>query len=160
MAHPDAALEALREIIAAFTAFCDAHGAVSEADTRVKVIDRILKEVCLWPEADITREEHVERGYIDYCLQLNNKTLVAVEAKREGLPFTLPLDGTRHSYSLDGTLFTDKNVREAIKQVHGYCDDAGIRYAIATNGYAWIVFRAIRDDMPWRKGRAIVFPSL
>src|SRR6266508_3570015 len=59
-----------------------------------------------------------------------------------------------------GHLVTDDSIREAVTQVRGYCDDAGIRHAIATNGYAWIVFRAIRDDMPWREGRARVFPTL
>jgi hypothetical protein len=160
MTHPDRALEALREIIGDFANFCSVHGSVSEADTRAKVIDRVLREVCLWPEDEIVREEHVDRGYIDYYLRLNGRAIVAVEAKREGLPFTMPIDGGQKSYSLDGVLVTDGNVREAVKQVHGYCDDAGIRFAIATNGYAWIAFRAIRDDMPWRKGRARVFPSL
>ena len=42
-----------------------------------------------------------------------------------------------------------------------YCDDQSIRYAIATNGHAWIVFRAVRDDnIAWKKGQARVFPSL
>lgn len=36
----------------------------------------------------------------------------------------------------------------------------GIRPAIVTNGYAWTVFRAIREDMPWRDGLARVFPSI
>ncbi len=45
-------------------------------------------------------------------------------------------------------------------QVRGYCDDAGIRYAIATNGYAWLVFRAIREDVAWRDGSARIFPTL
>jgi len=45
-------------------------------------------------------------------------------------------------------------------QVRGYCDDAGIRYAIATNGFAWIVFRAIREDMPWKEGHAVVFSDI
>ena len=31
---------------------------------------------------------------------------------------------------------------------------------MATNGYAWIIFRAIREDIPWREGTARVFPSL
>lgn len=57
-------------------------------------------------------------------------------------------------------LVTDPNVKEAVYQVRQYCDDQGIKFAIATNGSAWILFRAIRDDMPWREGRARIFPSL
>jgi hypothetical protein len=35
-----------------------------------------------------------------------------------------------------------------------------MRYAVATNGWCWIVFKAVREDMPWHKGSAKVFPSL
>src|SRR5262249_23655814 len=41
----DEALERLREIRAEFSAFCDANGAVTEADTRAQLIDKILVEV-------------------------------------------------------------------------------------------------------------------
>ncbi len=135
------------------------HGNVSEADTRAKLIDAILKDVCGWPETAISREDHVDRGYTDYILSAPARRAVVVEAKREGLPFTMPV-GPAKSLKLSGALVTDDSIREAVTQVRGYCDDAGIRHAIATNGYAWIVFRAIRDDMPWREGRARVFPTL
>jgi len=54
---------------------------------------------------------------------------------------------------------SDEAVKKAILQVRQYCDDQGIKFAIATNGYSWIIFRAIRDDMPWKEGRTRVFPS-
>jgi hypothetical protein len=65
MSNADQALESLRQIRSEFTDFCKLHGAVSETDTRCKIIDRILKEVCFWPEGTITREDHVSSGYID-----------------------------------------------------------------------------------------------
>jgi len=82
-----------------------------------------------------------------------------VEAKREGKPFTLPVTASKY-LKLSGPLMTNSEVRAATNQVRGYCDDCGVRYAVATNGYAWIVFRAIREDIPWRDGSARVFPSL
>jgi hypothetical protein len=97
---------------------------------------------------------------MDYCLTVKNRRYVAVEAKRAGIPFTFPLDKHQRSLSLSGTLVTDPMIKETIEQVRGYCDDESIRYAVATNGYSWIVFRALREDMPWRKGRAVIFPSL
>jgi hypothetical protein len=81
-----------------------------------------------------------------------------VEAKREGIAFTFPESSHKH-LKLSGTILTDKNIAQAITQVREYCDDGAIRYAIATNGYAWVIFRAIRDDVPWRNGFARVFPS-
>jgi predicted type IV restriction endonuclease len=159
MLNADDALATFQVIMTEFSAFADASGAVTEADTRAKLIDRILKEVCGWPEAGVTRETHVDRGYVDYILTEAGRKLIAVEAKREGLPFVLPAGLTHRQYKLDGALVTDREVGNAINQVRGYCDDGGIRYAIATNGYAWIIFRAVREDMPWRKGTAIVFRS-
>lgn len=159
MPAPDPALEALREIRHEFQAFLVDRGAVSESDTRAKLIDRVLTEVCGWPETAIAREEHVDRGYIDYSLLVQTRRYVAVEAKKEGISFTFPTT-THKTLKLSGPLLTDRPIAEAVAQVRGYCDDAAIRYAIATNGYAWIVFRAIREDMPWREGNARVFPGL
>jgi len=99
-------------------------------------------------------------GYIDYSLFISGKRFVVVEAKREGLPFTFPHDMLHRTLKLAGTILTRAEIRAAILQVRSYCDDTGTRYAVATNGYAWIVFRAIREDMPWREGSARIFPTL
>jgi len=114
--------------------------------------------VCGWPENAIAREEHVDSGFIDYSLSVRGRRYVAVEAKKEGAAFTFP-ETTAKTLKLSGTLMTNKAIKEALEQVRQYCDDAGIRYAIATNGYAWIIFRAIREDLPWREGNARIFPS-
>lgn len=159
MANPDEALRQLKVIKQNFTAFCAGRGTVSEADTRAKLIDAILTEVCLWPESSVAREEPVDSGFIDYSLVVQARRFVVVEAKKEGVSFTFP-ETSHKSLKLSGTLLTDKNIAAAVTQVRRYCDDAGIRYAIATNGYAWVVFRAIREDLPWREGYARVFSSL
>lgn len=161
MANHDAARECLGRIIDEFRVFCAGRGAASEADTRAKVVTRILTQVCEWPENEIDREGVIEVGRMDYRLKVLGKPHVVVEAKKEGIAFTLPVDGTRRTYSLDGALVTDVSTKEAIYQVRGYCDEEGIRHAIATNGNAWIVFRAVRDDgIGWKKGHARVFASL
>lgn len=158
MTNPDTALSEFREILKEFGDFCDAKGSASEADTRAKVIDRVLVQVLGWPESAISREDHVTRGYIDYTLTAGTRPHIAVEAKREGKAFNSPITSSKN-LKLSGALLTDPDISEAVLQVRGYCDDAGIRYAIATNGRAWIVFRAIREDMPWREGQARVFAS-
>lgn len=160
MAHPDTSLSALDAIIAEFNAFVAEHGAASEADTRVKFIDRVLKEVCGWPETELSREDYSESGFSDYVLKVRGKGVVVVEAKKEGDAFRLPKDKTNRTYSLDGVLVTEEPIKKAIYQVQRYCSEYGIRFAIATNGYAWIVFRALREDVPWKKGQARVFPSV
>lgn len=157
----DTALERLRSLRAEFDAFCSQNGKASEADTRYKLIEKILIEVLQWPEADISREEHVSGvGYIDTSLKLRNRIHIAVEAKCEGIAFTIPLKTSKRYLKLSGTLVKDKEVLAVIDQVRAYCSEAGIRYAIATNGNAWIIFRAMREDMAWREGQAIVYSSL
>jgi hypothetical protein len=124
MSNPDSSLETLRQIDKEFASI-RAKGELSEADTRVKLIDRILTQVCGWPEAAIRREDHVKRGYIDYSLTVQARHFVAVEAKREGVSFTFPHTSSK-TLKLSGSLLSDKNVSEAILQVRGYCDDGGI----------------------------------
>ncbi|HEY7312674.1 MAG TPA: hypothetical protein VH643_25135 [Gemmataceae bacterium] len=162
MLDPDEALANLKQALKDFATFCGRRGGASEADTRVKLIDRVLVDVLGWPESNISREDHVNSGFIDYCLAANSTPMLAVEAKREDAAFVLAQKHTDEWYNLDGVLVTSKPIKDAIDQVRAYCDDHDppIRYAIATNGYTWIVFRAIRDDIGWRKGRARVFPSL
>jgi hypothetical protein len=161
MMDADSGLQSLSEISSRIGAFKAERGRVSEADTRVKVIDRILTDVLQWPEDCLSREDHVESGFIDYTLRVQGKPYVAVEAKREGKAFALPVDTEKHrALRIDGALTTDEEVKNAVNQVRSYCDDGGIRYAIATNGYCWIIFRAIREDKPWRKGLARVFSSI
>ncbi len=160
LAPPDNGIEELRSIQHEFQDFLTRVDAPSEADTRVKLIDRILVDVCGWPEAAIRRERHVHAGFLDYELLLNDRPYVAVEAKREGSAFVFPADSRHRAFKLSGAILTKPDVRDAIQQVRQYCDDAGIRYSVATNGNAWIIFRAIREDMPWRDGTARVFPDL
>ncbi len=160
MCDPDRRREILSDIMADFSAFLRDRGSSSEADTRAKVVTKVLVDVCGWPESEIDREGYSHAGYIDYRLLLNKKPHILVEAKRAGAAFSLPDNVQRKHYKLSGTLTTNQPIRDAIEQVRNYCDEEAIRYAVATNGDAWIVFRAIRDDIGWRQGTARVFPSL
>lgn len=160
MADIDASLNALLKIINEFQSFCEKEGKVSETDTRVKLIDRVLVDVCGWPEANLKREYHSDSGFSDYILNVHGKALVTVEAKNEGETFVLPSGDKMKSLKLNGAMLTVAAIKKAIVQVRGYCDDLGIRYAITTNGYSWIIFRAIKEDGSWKEGSARVFPSL
>ena len=133
MNDPDKALEVFKQIVANFAIFCKARGGASETDTRVKVIDAILKNVLGWPEASISREDHVNTGFIDYTLFLHDQPYVAVEAKKEGIAFTIPHKLEERRYTLNGALVTDKKIKKAVDQVRDYCDESEvpIKYAIA-----------------------------
>lgn len=160
MVDSDEGLKALSKIYTDFGDFCKKRGQVTEADTRAKVIDRVLKEALGWPEDTFNREVPVHEGYLDYLLTYGKRNLVVIEAKREGIPFEVPKTlKTRRKYKISGSIKTDPHIKEAIEQTHYYSIEIPVRYAVATNGYAWLVFRAIREDIPWREGYLIVFQS-
>jgi hypothetical protein len=124
--NPDEGLEILKKTKSEFEKFCALHGEVTEAATRANLIDKILTQACGWPEALVIRETHVERGYMDYTLLIQNHRYITVEAKREGLPFIFPVGNQQHrSLKISGAVLTQKPIREAIGQIRGYCDDAG-----------------------------------
>ena len=160
MVDPDKCLSALSEIYTSFGKFCQKRGQVTEADTRAKVIDRILKEALGWPEDSFAREIPIHAGYLDYLLTFGNRNLLLIEAKREGIPFDIPASlKTRRRYKISGSIKSDPKIKDAIDQAQRYSVEIPVRYALVTNGSAWVIFRAIREDIPWREGNLIVFPS-
>jgi hypothetical protein len=56
-----------------------------------------------------------------------------------------------------GTLTSDASIRKAIEQVQRYCVDTGTRYGLVSNGYSFILFRAIREGKAWKDADAVVF---
>lgn len=156
----DAALEAVSRIYTEFGRFVQMHGEVSEADTRAKVIERIIREALAWPEPAIRREEPIVHGFLDYTLTQAGRPALVVEAKRAGKTFEVPANyGRTHRYKLNGAIRSERELYRAIEQAQTYCVERAVTDAVVTNGYAWIVYRALRKDLPWREGYALVFPS-
>jgi hypothetical protein len=133
--------------------------AISESDTRAKLIDRMLTQVLGWEESQIKREPNVESGYVDYVLSCPHAQLV-VEAKRIGVSFSLPLEKKNRRYVLRGMSSEGSDVGAAIRQARRYCDDLGVEFGCVSNGHQWIVFHAITRGSPWLDSRAVVFRSL
>lgn len=134
---------------------------VTEQDTRLKAIDRLLVEVLGWDVADISTEDHAGTGYVDYILSLEGLPRVVVEAKRDGLSFDLTGDAGR-PYKLDGPMFASKECKSGLEQAIGYCAHRSVELAVVTNGREWIIFRGNRggDGIPVLEGRGFIFPDL
>lgn len=125
---------------------------ISEADTRSKVIDKILIEVLGWEEKDITRESHVDSGYFDYKISIPGFHII-VEAKKQFLKFTLPVNRKKTSYN---SLL--KENKEVITQIRGYMTDSGISSGIITNGCQFIIGRLVNTDgTDWKKNQCLIF---
>lgn len=136
-------------------------GLISEEDTRLKVINRILHEVLGWPYESIRTEEPSGPGYLDYKLSVNGLGRVVVEAKRDGRDLGFQSAGAR-AYRLNGPMFREQAVKEGMGQAVSYAAYQGCELGIVTNGREWLVFRASRlgDGKPVDDGYGFVFPSL
>ena len=135
----------------------------NEADTRVKVIDRILCESLGWPEMGpyIKREEYVHKGYIDYILQVRGIHLI-IEAKRIGKSFKIPKTFSyQKQLSVKNLLNKQSDLQLIYDQVTKYAHQCGIIFCGITNGTQWLIFPGVRtDNIHIRHSRVIVFNGL
>jgi GTPase SAR1 family protein len=128
---------------------------LSESDTRSKIIDLFLIEVLGWKEFNIRREGHVDSGYFDYVVSLNNFRFV-IEAKRSFHEFQLPVKGRRHKIK---SLY--KQNKDVINQIRSYLIDIGLTHGVITNGKQFIISRFINiDGTSWQDNDALIFQSL
>ncbi len=133
----------------------------NEAETRLKLIDRILFEVLDWTHDDVTVEEHVSEDgtteYADYVIRTGFSSFV-VEAKKVGrAELTVP---TKRKENLNRKLVSGET-GDAIHQARDYCRKLAVQFAVVTNGSQWIIFPAMRTDgVKFEKSSAIIFPNL
>ncbi len=133
----------------------------NEAETRLKVIDKVLREVLGWQDDDLSVEERCSEDsrtvFADYIVRTATTSLI-VEAKKAGATFLLPT--SQRSGKLGGAL-KEGEMGEAIRQVRDYCRMKHMPFAVVTNGSAWIVFPAIRtDEITFEDTQARIFRSL
>ena len=133
----------------------------NEAETRKKLIDRIIEDVLCWNDDDISYEERVSEDgkttYADYIIRTADTALL-IEAKRVGSAFNL--ENTKKRVNLSG-IFLKGAAGDAVKQAREYCRKKSIPFAAVTNGHQWIVFPAVRTDMvSFSDSKAIIFDSL
>ncbi|GAA0238306.1 P-loop NTPase fold protein [Marinomonas primoryensis] len=133
----------------------------NEAETRKKLIDKIIEEVLDWKDFDISYEERVSEDgnttFADYIIRTADISIL-IEAKRIGDSFnTIP---NQKRVKLSGQIMEGKT-GDAIKQARNYCRKKSIPFAVVTNGSQWILFPAVRtDQVSFSSSYAIVFDSL
>jgi hypothetical protein len=150
--------EALRH--SDFNTYMSEH--LSEADTRSKIIDVILRDILGWPEGLIRREPHVSEtnGYIDYLLSTSHPYFV-VEAKRRDHIYSIPLHRTRMKYKVGGVLREDKHLYADMVQAKNYAISKGVAFCCLTNGHQYLFFRSQNDSgIDWNDHVVVVFRDL
>ena len=133
----------------------------NEAETRLKLIDRIFFGLLDWAYEDVTVEERVtEDGkstYTDYIFRTANTAFV-VEAKKIGTSFESV--GDSRKARLSGKL-VEGATGEAIRQARDYCRKKSIQFAVVTNGAQWLIFPGVRTDrVSFSQSSALIFDSL
>jgi hypothetical protein len=132
-------------------------GRISESDTRSNILDRLLHEVFEWPRSSVERETFINEGFIDYLVK-HGRPIFVLEAKAEGETFYLPHRKiVRRKIKIKSLFSLDKPIKTALTQAQRYCVDTGTRFAVVSNGYSFIVFRAIVEGVSWLEGTGIVF---
>ncbi|RJG14318.1 hypothetical protein D3879_03100 [Pseudomonas cavernicola] len=155
----DQIAEVASELLAAHSALV-LHDS-NEAETRKKLIDKIVERLLGWDDADISYEERVSEDrqttYADYIIRTADISLL-IEAKRVGKAFgVVP---TQKRVKLSGKIM-EGDTGAAIIQARDYCRKKSIPFAVVTNGSQWIIFPAVRTDaISFSDSYAIVFDSL
>jgi energy-coupling factor transporter ATP-binding protein EcfA2 len=134
----------------------------TEADARLKIIDRVFTEVLLWPYVQILAEDSTPAGFADYSFNVNDRSRLIVEAKRDSRSLGCEARHARRGYKLNGGLFNVEAAKEGISQAIRYCGEKNAELACVTNGREWIIFRGNRlgDGMDTRDGSAFVYANL
>lgn len=131
----------------------------NEADTRFKVLDRILLDVLGWQHESIYTEPPTDSGFIDYLVRTGTgRNLFVIEAKKAGLLAPETKSDSKMTIALDGPVA--KPMKDGIRQALAYANEQGVPTAVLTDGRTWLFFRASRTDgRPPLKGKGILFPS-
>lgn len=133
----------------------------NEAETRLKVIDKIIFDILKWEKDDVSVEERVSEDgnttYSDYVVRTASTAFI-IEAKKIGIPF--PTKQFDRRLKLSNNVLTG-SFGDAVIQARDYCRKLSIQFAVVTNGVQWIIFPANRtDQITFNSSYARVFNSL
>ena len=103
---------------------------LTEADTRAKIIDPVFEQCLGWNEGDICREPYSNPGYIDYVFSIDHVRMFVLEAKKIEETFVIPDSFTGRYYVINGAIWNNKKIREAIEQAQKYCISCGVNFGI------------------------------
>jgi len=132
---------------------------ISEEDSKIQIIVRLMTEVLGWSHSDIGAERKHDNGFSDLILSSGEKKAFLVEAKRLGILTikTKDTDRLRHLKLSSNPL---KDTQDGIEQAVSYAAPEGITLAVLTDGICWIIFKSFITDTNYKEQEAFVFPSL
>ncbi len=156
--HPDKGFSNFIEKV--YSIYGSQDNLFTEADTRAKLIDTIFKDCLGWSEHNISRENKIDAGRVDYIFSYQGIPLIVVEAKRTGAYFEIPKTIINRTYKIKGSISSVTTLIDAMNQARNYCNDIGCKYAAVFNGYQIVIFTAITIGKSWKDGTCLVINSL
>lgn len=132
---------------------------VSEEDSKVQIITRVLTEVLGWDTSDIGSERKHESGFSDYLMSTLGNPSFVVEAKRQGI-FDIAVAEQKKFRNLRVSGPALKSATSGIQQAFSYASEEGLPFAVLTDGFSWIIFKTHVPGRNYREVEAFVFPSL
>jgi len=129
----------------------------NEADTRHRFIDVLIHDVLGWDRATTRLERHEGGEYSDY--ELGSPPEVVIEAKRAGLSFEIPHEGsTSVVRSIKSLTSMSREFKAAFEQAASYCARRGIQIGVVSTSFQAIIFLGVRvDGIPVAEGKCLVF---
>jgi hypothetical protein len=135
---------------------------INEAETRLKVINTVLFDVLDWGKNEVEVEKYCrEVGFADYVLSPFDTITLVLEAKRAGIPFTVPEAKFKTEPVGFGLLEAEcKEAGLSLRQALGYAASLGSRYIAVTNGNQWLFALTYVQSQSVEERQVIVFDSL
>lgn len=129
----------------------------NEADTRHRFIDVLIHDVLGWDRAVTRLEKHEGGEYSDYELGIPPE--VVIEAKRAGVSFEIPHEGTTSVVrSIRSLTSMSREFKAAFEQAASYCARRGIQIGVVFTSTQAILFLGARiDGIPVAEGKCLVF---
>lgn len=129
----------------------------NEADTRHRFIDILIHDVLGWERSTTNLERYEGGDYSDY--ELGKPPEVIIEAKRAGVSFEIPHEGTASVVrSIRSLTSMSPEFKAAFEQAASYCALRGIQVGVVATSSQVVVFLGVRTDgIPTMDGRCLVF---
>lgn len=131
----------------------------NEANTRFKIIDRLLFDCLSWPTDEVDHEKSQGQEYTDYELQ--SPPIAILEAKRFGLAFKIPVTKRPSLYRpVKDIASASSECEKAINQSCSYSISRACEVSIVSNGSQLVALRATRTPSTLNSSMCLVFESL
>src|SRR6478752_1296090 len=112
---------------------------MNEASTRLRFVDSLLFECLDWDRSSqVSVETHDGNGdYSDYLLRPDGMAMAAVEAKKTGIYFELPIEQkpTSRVRKLAAVRGLDAQISSAVEQCAGYAFSESAPIGVVCNGW-------------------------